>query len=1286
MEENFDEKIVVRKAQVGEELVRKASLKEVDRLVRGEQQRHMVMQFASQVFRELERRANILAVKEAAEEERKTRILETSAMHDKENEEREVNQKLAAEWTEDERHRRVEAGLPTHEPFFERMSWVASEIVRALNQSAALRSADDERQRRISEEIYRRVLSDLESKFIHEKVLHEEKLERIRRVTVDRKLEVMQSIESEAKRQEAAALEETERTRRSASMHDFPFGLTSALKSSLLEQVLSRNSKMETERANEIAREEYRIAELQIEVAREVCDRFTRSMVIESEKMEQAERVAQDKMRNQVLPQVEAAHRWKQLTLEIKAAQEELIKDMDEHLKKRASDPHFSEMLIEIERLGNQRWAQKAIELERERRVLAEKKESALLDLQRKVSQKQIQADIENEKAAANHKRKMELVLDQATYKQRLRAVADLVEAHRNELESEGTSHAVAAEILEEIERLGNQKEALKAADGEKERRVILALHGDVMSDLERRVTQRVVAEDVAMESARFKHSHSFRMILEQAIYSTRGKEASSAFEQERQHRAEQESNKAIDDELLEDIQRLGNRKASLAKMKCEQTRRTQEWRRGEINEALLRALNQRQASADADFEAARAQFHFRSTPVVTDVFREGQRREAVRLMECEREERIREMEKEQISRRENYKLKCLLEELGRFCNQNSVKAATTHEQQERINRNKLEMVVSDLQRELNRLGAINEAEMERARRINLDKTKFVLEELERFHNGVRASAQADEEKARRMRDQDIELNRRKEFLEFCDVLEDVERIHNQKVAARESEFELEMRLVQQRMRKVLSDLVRSQNQRNAGFEMDAEKAMRITENAFGEVISEFHRRLNWQEVDRVANEERLRRVKELIFESDEFKVHSLSSVHEELHRAHSWKESKSAFDDEKERALTIDRGTQVREELLRKASLRKMEEAIELEQRRLQHEERMVRVHQEMHRQRSARDIMQLVELERQERVTNSASQAIRFARYGAKLRPEIQEKAGKLAVERDKRLKKLEESVLSDVRIRKMMNPPIKTGRKVYDVREVRRTEELERIDKRRLERLLADSEQARRLELLINEDFLAELEREKAKTKAFYDIELEKLQRIQEMQAEIDEFESYRDFQKDLVCFLSEEERKRRLYEEEVGVANPLPRPEHMIAFLRGEAERMEFDIVDQADKNSEGWTEISSNLCVSPRVVDLANEARAEKQSMLDFFSEQQRRRILSKSSELENLMERRRNQRLARRTKDFERFRRMQEDTIFNEFDKLDRLASIKRATTMAELERDRRILSDGRSM
>ncbi|CAK9060721.1 Uncharacterized protein SCF082_LOCUS31931 [Durusdinium trenchii] len=1296
---------IERQAEVvRSELQRRWSIKEADKLADEELERIKLMETASEVMTDLVRRANQHFADSVAEEERARRIAIDQEMDEEENQERRANQKQADEMEDAEKKRREVLGLPTGEAAFEKLSWIANEVVRAINKRDVLKGEDEERERRILEEVKHNVILDLQSAVHLKQVKADEEDERARRVAIDRQLEVNADVESHANRLASRELEFAEQQRRVMAAEDHPFGVESESRTRINEGIRSAVSKresfraMDEEQAQQVWKKRF---DLVIERAASELSRMQSRKAFDDEKAEQE---ARDMFSDRVLAELGEHAHLVQILKEVKATQEELSASMKDTLERRQASPALGDLLTDIERRGNQLMADRLMELERERRGIEDRKFDVNRMLERKVSQKGIAKAVQEEQAFETHRLRFgDSILRQMQENARLKSSLDQVEQTRSEHVADmpatlkrRQSDPSLDDLLVEIQRLGQKQEAVTAMESERERRGIVERNWDVLSQLQRKVSQQNISKAVLEEYARTNHGLNLNRTLEQLQFEDRRKivDRLTAEEQERRSALFREMDplKAVDiphSLLVEDIERQGNRRLAELSMELERERRNLIATGGVVRDQLVRKVSQRNVKREVDSEKFQRVVQRRAARVFEELERRANQSKAAEQSKAEQNARVANMANE-LTRRDNDKaLQALLEDLERHANRNDVLRDMELEREERVFRERLSWVIQDLQRHLNRLKAVNEAEEERIERVSMEKSRAVLEELERFHNALEVDRAASAEQEQRVRDSDIERNRRADFLEFYDVLEDVERRSNQVWADRAADFERDARLTQRTFMDVLGEMRTKESPRAASDAMDAERVMRTAKNAFLAVNTEFERRVNCMVNDKAANQERLRRVAEIGNIKESLLVHDLSAVHEEMLRRSSWRVSKGSFKAERSREHTIDLATAVHEELLRKASLKQVDEAIALERCRIADVELKQALHLEMFRTMNKKKIDEDVEIERADRVANAATTAIKFASVARTFQGEIPAAADNVQSRIVERLAKgrRREAARKDEHLSKLGKKTSSSfledqHRRVVGSLELDRDELFNRLSNQHLVEMLSDQEKARRIAQAVQEDLTCEIERRVGQMQAAHAVDVERFAQLSALEEDKEQEEEERRFRREWASFLMEEERKRRAFEEKIGIANALPRPDHLVAILKSDAKKYGFDIVEsQGDQESE-WSQLSANLCVSPRMVSIDKSEHKDKMSQVQFFLEQQRKRMESKEHDLREQMVRFQNRRKATRAAELERFERVQKSKLGECLDQLNRAASTKQAKLMADLEQDRRLLED----
>ncbi|GBG26247.1 Hypothetical Protein FCC1311_024682 [Hondaea fermentalgiana] len=885
-------------------------------------------------------------------------------------------------------------------------------------------------------------------------------------------------------------------------------------------------------------------------------------------------------------------------------------------------------------------------------------------------------------------------------------AQADLVAAMPETMKRRAQDSSVSS-LVEQLTRVGNQRLACRLADEEKTRRTAETTKLDVLVDLVRAVARRTASHETALEASRASHARSFALVCSQAAAKARRSELRASLEQEQEQQQQQvqaaQPGRGAQDPLadvLADVERLGARRAVAAAVKEEQRRRTQFALGEDVFAGVVRAVNQREAARACDLEQHQRVARLRGQDVLVELERRVRGALAAAQADVERAEREAAMSEERVRRANSAPLLAMLEELRRERTRQEVLRSMDEEKEARVTQERLATVVGDLERYLNRLRAINEAEMERSRRVAQIKTRAVLDELERFNNRVLAADQARQEQARRIRDMDVERNRRNSFRHLYEILEQIERKYAQLQAIREAELERERRAAEEAFSQVLEELVRRFWQKNADAAMDAERVLRISQEKLRALNEEFARRVNAQAVDRAADLERLERLERLACDPTvllDLSVSQLPRTLEELRRKASWKASKQAYEREQAVAITIDRGVAVREELLRRAALQEVKGAIEQESQRLQHVSLQQLVLEEMLREQRAKGARLAIEVERANRTSNAASDAIQFARLAATFQPQIPHAARAVQNAKASSIHPTStvssaETVTSTVGEAKpaltsaVVAAPIPERRAQVDGLDDLDLERAARVVNGYLASQLCDEEQARRVSQEQREICLEKLQRKCAQLEIAHAVEMERLGLLHQEQIEHEDLDDERRSNREWASFVSEEERRRRVMEADLGVTNRRPRPTHLEAVLSADCELFDFLLVDDAETSLQDaeWSELSNNLCVSPRTVRLENIISTNMRSTLEFYQEQQRRRIEGKEAELANELDRARNQRRAKHDQDLEGARRTQLRALEEALGRVERAHAVNEACAMADFERQRRVLEHTR--
>lgn len=404
-----------------------------------------------------------------------------------------------------------------------------------------------------------------------------------------------------------------------------------------------------------------------------VCEELVRTVnrkeVLSSMRNEQIERITFD-MVKEVCEELRRVIAQKQANVAFDQARSERLNETTPQ-----STDERNEVLLALQRMGNQTRAKDLMEMERAARVSRDNVHRVCEELRRSVQQKSAAQNADDEKT---------------------RRIA--FNKHRHE-------------VCEEIRRVGSRREATQGAEKERQLRTSSE-------------SQYWVTDAAAISKA--KHDVNADILKRGNICT-----AQNAAELEQQRRVIEQSMKEVCEELVRTV----NRNIVTDITAVEQAQRICRDQTHEICNELRRVIARKFAIAMLDEEQKRRGSF--ASPSVSDAHRsllddieqKGNQNRAIEVMELEREHRIHE-----------HNMKSVCEEIERAVNINIAREATLIEQSQRVVRNMIHEVCDELRRTSNRkrvLKFTNESRLNSSMHIpEIDDTRrSVLDQIERLAN-----------------------------------------------------------------------------------------------------------------------------------------------------------------------------------------------------------------------------------------------------------------------------------------------------------------------------------------------------------------------------------------------------------------------------------------------------------------------------------------------------------------------------------------------------------------------
>jgi hypothetical protein len=863
----------------------------------------------------------------------------------------------------------------------DRLAMVLEQVERLGNVRRAMRMEDAERARRVSEQRKDAAMEELT------RVCSRREADQLVRAEVarchhGRLLErVHGDLLSERSSAQIALLIEEER-RRQAQLP------RSALPSELLEAVERRGNAREADAAMD-AEQERRGIEQSKGVALEQLVRQVQWRAAVAEVEMEAARAQHERRLERALDELLAESARDETRVLTETERARLLAEPPSSTPRSALP---SEVLEAVERRGNAREADAAMDAEQERRCVEQSKGAALEQLVCEVQWRAAKAEVEVEAARAQHERRLERALDELLSESARDEMRALTEAERARLLGEPPSStprsALPSEVLEAVERRGNAREADAAMDAEQERRCVEQSKGAALEQLVREVQWRAAKAEVEVEAARAQHERRLERALDELLAESARDETRALTEAERARLLGEPPSStprsALPSEVLEAIERRGNAQAADAAAELERERRAVLRGKAEALGELQRTVTWRDVRKLVEAEAAEAQHRRQSGLMLEEVARRSARLAAGAAAEVGRAERVAGGAAVVEARDRCEALQVALEGVRRAGQVNQVRLLAEQERERRVLRERLDATLNALVRHVAQVGADAEAEGERVRRVSRDRGLLVLEELERHHARLAADAMVRAEREDRTRAfldpaDPEEQARRAALLRFSDVLTQVERRANALAADQAAERERERRVAQARFDTVLRQLERESAAKEADLAADCERARRLAMALLETVVLEIKRRFAGIAADLAADLEQARRVRELA--ESQHTLPGLDDVHEEMRRRFAAAAAHQACEGERARRAQEAAAEAVYAQLLREANARRVAKAVALERARVEHQRRQAALLEELREDALARDVTQLALNEQARRVEGSAFFALRFA-----------------------------------------------------------------------------------------------------------------------------------------------------------------------------------------------------------------------------------------------------------------------------------------------------------------
>jgi len=736
------------------ELERKFSIKSAKEAEKIAMMEHQTDDRHEAVVEQLSRVSSRKMVNSMVESERQRRLDEDKQLEDQEKASRETVRLQVNVDVENERQRRVERGIPTDEPLFESVCRIANELLRSQNQKSADKLVDDEKYYRVIQDVKLSVMEQLE-RFVNQKTASEDWMNEFEcRMTTEKQKQVMNELNRCFVKLQVLEEEHIEQRRRSLADEDYPLGRSIEERSLLNRAVISYFNRKVSEKMFLNEQE----TQVNVERFRDVLFCLNRTVnqrnADRDMDSEQQRRLMSAWYENKVVPDVGAAGRLRENIKSQEACRQECIDSSQSDLIRRSSNQALLDTLSAVERLGNQKLANQMMDEEQKVRVMERKKSDVMIQLERYAAGKKADRGTADQMALVNHGMIQNRVLEQLLLRKRILIVVAKTEKERAERMEQQRMEAPESfvDILEQVIRLGNQKNVNEQSNLEQERRILMQRAAKVHDSVVRKVAQTNASKEVSMEQVRRIAVENTNKTIQALERYMNQKMADSQADTEQQRRIHEDVRDVLDsgrDELLSTIERRGNQKTVDAQADEEQENRVLHDRLNRVLIDLVRKINCLRADNDAEDERVRRVTIEKATVVMDQLLLHHRKLMVIDQCETERQGR---MQVNEIQRREEFSdFFQVLTQVERRYNQKSADNSSELERQYRVLKVSFAATMEQLERKSNQKAADLLMDVEKARRIVQGLFEQVRQELDRRVNVELVARLADQERLDRI-------------------------------------------------------------------------------------------------------------------------------------------------------------------------------------------------------------------------------------------------------------------------------------------------------------------------------------------------------------------------------------------------------------------------------------------------------------------------------------------------------------------------------------------------------
>eukprot|EP00040_Diaphanoeca_grandis_P032490 m.196936 g.196936 ORF g.196936 m.196936 type:complete len:697 (+) comp32638_c0_seq1:314-2404(+) len=426
------------------------------------------------------------------------------------------------------------------------------------------------------------------------------------------------------------------------------------------------------------------------------------------------------------------------------------------------------------------------------------------------------------------------------------------------------TIHDSKVPINEAISRRGNQLEAIHAMEIEQRSRTVQHHMKSVCEDIVRAVNRKHATVASNNEQVERITRDLVKDVCEELRRTSARKDVLSALDTEQQLRittpAPSNTDAEMDakQELVQALGRMGNQTEALELMELERAARICRANVHAFCEDVRRTVGRRRVSLDVDEEQVRQTVLHRHRHAICEDLRSAtSRKQAARLAEDERQLRANPDVNYWVkdSSRISDAKHAINADIVMMGNTMEAQQTTEFEQHQRITQQSMAHVCEELVRVVNRNLANQAIDLEQAQRVCRDRTHQLCEELRRVAARNVAVRLADDEQQLRTSQQPPQHTTEQRD----QVLQQVQRVGDQKFAITSMNREQEHRLHELRMHGVCEQIQRSVNASIANTLMMTEQSQRVCRDIMHQVCDDVRRTVNRLSATQATEVERQR-------------------------------------------------------------------------------------------------------------------------------------------------------------------------------------------------------------------------------------------------------------------------------------------------------------------------------------------------------------------------------------------------------------------------------------------